>query len=128
GISCGGVWNTARSGFSDVLTIQANGKSIARPPISRSTYRSTRGTKRRRDGVLSVQRPPVAAGRSTGPVVVASGIDDPALLQAELEDSDDQDHDEQHPAHRRCVAHAPEAERVLHDLLHDDGRRAGRAS
>src|SRR6266852_387763 len=59
---------------------------------------------------------------------VTSGIDDPTLLQPKLHGGDDENDREQHPAHRGRVAHATEAEGVLHDLLHDDARRTRRTA
>src|SRR5439155_13442991 len=116
---------TARSGFSDVLIIHANGNSIAAPPAASRSASSARAPRRRAFGPRTVRPRVRRTGSSASPVAAPSGIDDPPLLQPQLHRRHDEDHGEQRPAHRGGVAHAPIAEVVLYDLLDDDDGRAG---
>src|SRR6187399_2664813 len=98
----GGSLNSSAGDVSDVDTIHTNGNRKTRPPAAMIAVRSQTAA---RDSVAIV---------------------DPPLLGPELHDSEAEDDREQHPAHRRRLAHQAVLEGVLDDLLHDHGRGAGR--
>src|SRR5688500_13081611 len=108
-MSCGGVTNSWASAVSEVLTIQAKGKTITTAPAESAAYTSSCPPRRPR------ARCRRRSTRAEAAVIgSASRISHPAPLQAELRQGHSQDGREQDPAHGRGVAELAVAEGVAH--------------